>query len=140
LMTERVYAAQHDRLFSKIPFKKSKNGRPSPQSSPSGRGRREAAGEGEVTKPPVKASDWCVGEPLAFVIEAAGKRIYIDSGGVPGVPPDRRIRGVNLAILGMALPDSRQRFAEAVNQLRPRYVLPSHQDDMFAPIHRGFTF
>ena len=138
--TVRVFAAQHDRLFGKVPFEKCNNGRPSPQSSPSGRGRREAAGEGEVTKPPVKASDWCVGEPLAFVIEAAGKRIYIDSGGVPGAPPDSRTRDVDLAILGVALPDSRERFAEAVRQLRPRYILPSHQDDMFAPVDRGFVF
>ena len=136
--TVRVLAAQHDRLFGKVPFEC--NSRPSPQSSPSGRGGRGALGKSESASQPVKVSDWCVGEPLAFVIEAAGKRIYIDSGGVPGVPLDRRIRGVNLAILGMALPDSRQRFAEAVNQLRPRYVLPSHQDDMFAPIDRGFTF
>jgi hypothetical protein len=91
-------------------------------------------------KPPVKASDWCVGEPLAFVIEAADKRIYIDSGGVPGAPPDPRIKDVDLAILGVALPDSRERFAEAVRQLRPRYILPGHQDDMFAPVDREFVF
>jgi len=136
--TIRAFAAQHDRLFGKVPFEC--NSRPSPQSSPSGRRGRGALGKSESASQPVKVSDWCVGEPLAFVIEAAGKRIYIDSGGVPGVPPDRRIRGVDLAILGTALPDSRQRFAEAVNQLRPRYVLPSHQDDMFAPVSRGFTF
>jgi hypothetical protein len=93
-----------------------------------------------LTKQPVKASDWCVGEPLAFVIEAAGKRIYIDSGGVPGAPPNPRVGHVDLAILGVALPDSRERFAEAVNRLRPRYIFPSHQDDMFAPADRGFTF
>ena len=91
-------------------------------------------------KPPTKASDWSVGEPLAFVIEAAGKRIYVDSGGVPGAPLDPRIRDVDLAILGVALPDSRNRFAEAVEQLRPHYILRSHQDDMFAPVSRGFTF
>jgi L-ascorbate metabolism protein UlaG (beta-lactamase superfamily) len=139
--TIRVLAAQHDRLFGKVPFDKCKNEGPSPQSSPSGIGSREAAGEGEtLAKRPVKASDWCVGESLAFVIEAAGKRIYIDSGGVPGAPPDRRIKDVDLAILGVALPDSRDRFAEAIKQLRPRYILPSHQDDMFAPLSRGFTF
>jgi len=118
--TIRVFAAQHDRLFGKVPFDKC---------------------EGKISsKSPVKASDWCVGEPLAFVIEAAGKRIYIDSGGVPGAPPDPRIKDVDLAILGVALPDSRERFAEAVTQLRPRYILPSHQDDMFAPVDRGFSF
>jgi L-ascorbate metabolism protein UlaG (beta-lactamase superfamily) len=134
--TIRVYVAQHDRLFGKVPFNKCNSN----QSSPSARGRREAAGEGDVTKPPVKVSDWCLGEPLAFLIEAAGKRIYIDSGGVPGAPPNARIKDVDLAILGVALPDSRDRFAEAVRKLRPHYVLPSHQDDMFAPVDRGFTF
>jgi len=116
--TVRVLAAQHDRLLGKVPF------------------------EGKVNsaKPPIKASDWSVGEPLAFVIENGGKRIYIDSGGVPGAPLDPRIKDVDLAILGMALPDSRHRFGEVVKQLRPRYVFPSHQDDMFAPIDRGFTF
>ena len=89
---------------------------------------------------PIKSSDWCVGEPLAFVIEAARKRIYIDSGGVPGLLPPTQIEGVDLAILGVALPDSRDRFAEVVRHLRPRYTFPSHQDDMFAPVSRGFVF
>jgi L-ascorbate metabolism protein UlaG (beta-lactamase superfamily) len=124
----RVFAAQHDRLFGKVPFAKCN------------RGRRRASGEIERVPWPIKVSDWCVGEPLGFVIEAAGKRIYIDSGGVPGVPPDARAKDVDLAILGVALPDSRERFAEAVKQLRPRYILPSHQDDMFAPVSRGFRF
>jgi L-ascorbate metabolism protein UlaG (beta-lactamase superfamily) len=115
--TLRVFAAQHDHVFGKIPF----NGKPK-------------------SSRPVKASDWTLGEPLAFVIEAAGKRIYIDSGGVPGSAPDARIKDVDLAILGVALPDSRERFGEAVRQLRPRYIFPSHQDDMFAPFDRGFVF
>jgi L-ascorbate metabolism protein UlaG (beta-lactamase superfamily) len=115
--TIRVFAAQHDRLFGKIPF----------------------AGRSTPSKP-VKASDWVVGEPLAFEIEAAGKRIYIDSGGVPGAPLDPRIKDVDLAILGVALPDSRARFGEAIRELRPRYIFPSHQDNMFAPFDRGFAF
>jgi hypothetical protein len=116
--TIRVLAARHDRLFGKVPF----NGKaPSPQE-------------------PLKAADWIVGEPLAFLIQAAGKRIYIDSGGVPGAPPDARIRNIDLAILGVALPDSRQRFVEAARQLRPHFILPSRQDDMFAPLDREFVF
>jgi hypothetical protein len=91
-----------------------------------------------ITSKPLKVSDWIVGEPLAFLIQAARKRIYIDSGGVPGAPPHARIRNVDLAILGVALPDSRERFAEAVRQLRPHFILPSHQDDMFAPPDREF--
>jgi L-ascorbate metabolism protein UlaG (beta-lactamase superfamily) len=116
--TIRVFAAQHDHIFGKVPFQCG----------------------AKLASKPAKASDWCVGEPLAFVVEAAGKRIYIDSGGVPGAPPDARIKDVDLAILGVALPDSRERFAEAVRQLQPRFVFPSHQDDMFAPFDRGFVF
>lgn len=116
--TIRVFAAQHDRLFGKVPFQ-------------CGR---------ELASKPTTASDWCVGEPLAFVIEAAGKKIYVDSGGVPGARPDARIHDVDLAILGVALPDSRERFAEAVRQLRPRFIFPSHQDNMFAAFDHGFVF
>ncbi|MEY2546593.1 MAG: hypothetical protein QOG48_1710 [Verrucomicrobiota bacterium] len=116
--TIRVFAAQHDRLFGKIPFQ----------------------GNAKAPRPPVKASDYGVGEPLAFVIEADGKRIYIDSGGMPGSSPASRMEHVDLAILGVALLDSRKRFAEIVRQLQPRYILPSHQDDMFAPLNRGFHF
>ena len=114
----RVLPARHDRLFGKVPFE----------------------GKAAPSRPPVKASDWGVGEPLAFVVEAAGKRIYIDSGGVPGSPPDAAVGHVDLAILGAALPDSRQRFPEVVRQLQPRYTLPSHQDDFLGPLDRGFVF
>ncbi len=144
--TIRVFAAEHDRLFGKVPFNKCINDRPSPRSSQRSaqsrsRGSREAAGEGEVlTKRPVKASDWCVGEPFAFVIEAAGKRIYVDSGGVPDSALDAAVGHVDLAIVGVALPDSRKRFAKMIKQLQPRYIFPSHQDDMFAPLNRGFVF
>jgi len=134
--TIRVLNAQHDRLFGKVPFERCPRGEPS---------------QGEMPlKRPVKVSDWCVGEPLAFVIEAAGKRIYIDSGGVPGTPPSVELGHVrhgefvrwriDLAILGVALPDSRVRFAEVVRQLEPRYIFPSHEDDMFAPFAHGFHF
>jgi L-ascorbate metabolism protein UlaG (beta-lactamase superfamily) len=116
----RVVSAAHDRIIG---------------SSPPFRGVVTTA-----SQPPAKPSDWKLGEPLAFVIEAAGKRIYIDSGGVSGHAPDTTIGPVDLAILGVALPDSRRRFAEAVLALRPRYILPSHQDDFFAPLSRRFTF
>jgi L-ascorbate metabolism protein UlaG (beta-lactamase superfamily) len=134
--TIRVLKAQHDRLFGKVPFERCPRGAP---------------GQGELPlRRPIKVSDWCVGEPLAFLIEAAGKRIYVDSGGVPGTPPIVELGHVHqsefvpwhidLAILGMALPDSRARFAEVVKQLGPRYIFPSHEDDMFAPFARGFHF
>jgi L-ascorbate metabolism protein UlaG (beta-lactamase superfamily) len=149
--TIRVLAAKHDRLFGKVPFDDCSNHRSSTspsvalqrdrQSSSLGRGGREAPGVGKTfSMQPIKASDWCTGEPLGFVIEAAGKRIYVDSGGIPGRPPDPAVGHVDLAILGAALPDSRQRFAEVVRQLQPRYILPSHQDDFFGPVDRGFVF
>ena len=112
----RVLPATHDRLFGKVPFDR-------PQSQ---------AG------PPQRAADWICGEPLAFLIEVNGQRIYIDSGGTPAQSPPNE--GVDLAILGMALPDSRARLAAALARLQPRYLLPSHQDDFFRPLSAGFQF
>src|SRR5438093_692969 len=112
----RVLSATHDRLFGKVPFDR-----------PGWRAGR-----------PQRAADWICGEPLAFLIEVNGQRIYIDSGGTPTqLPPNKR---VDLAILGMALPDSRARLAVALARLQPRYVLPSHQDDFFRPLSAGFQF
>jgi L-ascorbate metabolism protein UlaG (beta-lactamase superfamily) len=112
----RVLSATHDRLFGKVPFDRAHSGASSPQ----------------------HAADWICGEPLAFLIEVNGQRIYIDSGGTTAqLPPDER---VDLAIVGMALPDSRARLAGALAQLQPRYVLPSHQDDFFRPLSAGFQF
>jgi len=111
-----VLPATHDRLFGKVPFDQTGS----------------QAGE------PKRAADWICGEPLAFLIEVNGQHIYIDSGGTPAqLPPNER---VDLAILGMALPDSRARLAAALACLRPRYVLPSHQDDFFRPLSAGFQF
>jgi L-ascorbate metabolism protein UlaG (beta-lactamase superfamily) len=112
----RVLPATHDRLFGQVPFD-----RLAPQAGV-----------------PRRAADWVCGEPLAFLIEVNGQRIYIDSGGTPTqLPPNER---VDLAILGMALPDSRARLAAALERLQPRYILPSHQDDFFRPLSAGFQF
>jgi L-ascorbate metabolism protein UlaG (beta-lactamase superfamily) len=122
----RVLSATHDRLFGKVPFD-----RPISRAGLAG----EAAGK---TEPPQRAADWVCGEPLAFLIEVNGQRIYIDSGGTPAqLPPNEH---VDLAILGVALPDSRERLSEALSRLQPRYVLPSHQDDFFRPLSAGFQF
>jgi len=112
----RVVAATHDRLFGKVPFDQT----------------------GSRAEPPQRAADWICGEPLAFLIEVNGQRIYIDSGGTPTqLPPNER---VDLAILGMALPDSRARLHAALERLHPRYILPSHQDNFFRPLSAGFQF
>ena len=111
----RVLPATHDRLFGKVPFD------------------RQAS-----QKPPQRAADWICGEPLAFLIEVNGQRVYIDSGGTQAqLPPNER---VDLAILGVALPDSRAQLRVALERLQPRYILPSHQDDFFRPLSVGFHF
>jgi hypothetical protein len=113
----RVLAATHDRLFGKVPFDQS---------------------EPRTSGPPQRPADWICGEPLAFLIEINNQRIYIDSGGtLAQLPPHEK---VDLAILGMALPDSRVRLPAALQHLQPRYVLPSHQDNFFLPLNKGFQF
>ena len=83
-------------------------------------------------------SDWICGEPLAFLIEVNGQRIYIDSGGtLAQLPPDEH---VDLAIFGVALPDSRERLHAALERLHPRFILPSHQDNFFRPLSAEFQF
>jgi L-ascorbate metabolism protein UlaG (beta-lactamase superfamily) len=89
---------------------------------------------------PTRASQWVCGEPLAFLIEIGSERIYIDSGGTPRVLPPANLGRVDLAILGVALPDSRNRLAPALKRLHPRLFLPSHQDNFFRPLDRGFHF
>ena len=42
--------------------------------------------------------------------------------------------------MGVALPDSRARLAEALRRLKPDVFLPSHQDDFFAPLEAGFRY
>jgi L-ascorbate metabolism protein UlaG (beta-lactamase superfamily) len=127
----RVLSATHDRLFGKVPFD-----RPPSQA---GLSAEAAAKAGSAKRaPPQRAADWICGEPFAFLIEVNGQRIYIDSGGTPTqLPPNER---VDLAILGMALPDSRARLHAALERLHPRYILPSHQDDFFRPLSAGFQF
>jgi L-ascorbate metabolism protein UlaG (beta-lactamase superfamily) len=112
----RVLPATHDRLFGKVPYDQMRSQSQAPQ----------------------RAADWICGEPLAFLIEVNGQRIYIDSGGTEAqLPPNEH---VDLAILGVALPDSRERLHVALERLQPRYVLPSHQDDFFRPLSAGFQF
>jgi L-ascorbate metabolism protein UlaG (beta-lactamase superfamily) len=114
-----VLPAAHDRIFGWVPFR------------------------GTITQPgtcPEKASDWRLGEPMALLMEANGKRIYVDSGGTLKVLPPSQVGPVDLAILGVALPDSRKRLRATIERLRPKYVLPSHQDDFFSPVERGFVF
>lgn len=113
-----VLPAKHDRVLGITPF---------------------ARKLGANRTAPRRASDWLLGEPFAYVIDTAGQRVYVDSGGTPGGARQHAGR-VDLAILGVALPDSRRRLPETLRALRPRYVLPSHQDNFFRPFDRGFTF
>ena len=112
----RVFSVQHDRILGQVPYDRPLR-----------------------VLPPRRVADWICGEPLAFLIEMGGQRIYIESGGRPGTLPS--IEGpIDLAILGVALPDARARFPKIVEALQPRYVLPSHQDDFFRPLDCGFRF
>jgi L-ascorbate metabolism protein UlaG (beta-lactamase superfamily) len=112
-----VLPAQHDRLFGAVPF------------------------DGPLQRlPPQKIDDWVTGEPLAFLIEMGGKRIFINSGGRPNDVVSADWRPVDLAIVGVAARDSIRAVPPILAQLRPRYFLPSHQDDFFRPLERGFVF
>ncbi len=116
----QVLPAVHDLIFGVMPFP----------------GVRASVPQ----RAPVRPSDWVCGEPLAFLVQIGGKRIYVDSGGTPAELPPTEVGPVDLAILGVSLPDSRKRLVPALRRLRPRYVLPSHQDDFFRPLSDGFRF
>lgn len=113
-----VLDAKHDTIFGKVPY-------PGKITSP-------------METPPDRPKDWLLGTPLAYLVEIEGKRIYVESGGIPGSVPS--VKNVDLAIVGTAVSDSQKRFASAVRQLNPRYVLPSHQDNFFQPLENGFQF
>jgi L-ascorbate metabolism protein UlaG (beta-lactamase superfamily) len=112
-----VLPANHDRVFGTTPF-------PGPAKN----------------FPPRQIDDWVLAEPLAFVIEMGGKRIFVNSGGRGDKPVQLRTKPVDLAIVGVASPDAVAAFSGTIAQLSPRYILPSHQDDFFRPLRRGFRF
>lgn len=118
-LTIHVLEARHDRILCCVPLP----------------GRLEAP-----PAAPRRYRHWKMGVPLAFLIELNGQRIYVDSGGHKDAPPDTNGRTVDLAILGVALSDSRNRVAPVLELLRPRYFLPSHQDNFFKPLEEGFSF
>jgi hypothetical protein len=75
-------------------------------------------------------------EDLSFTPPKTGVRItYLGTNGYLLQSRNSALL-IDLAILGVALPDSRRYFIQALEQLRPRYVLPSHQDDFFSPLTR----
>ncbi|MEP2777007.1 MAG: MBL fold metallo-hydrolase [Luteolibacter sp.] len=114
----RVLASEHDRIFGCLPF--------------------PGVVDHEMEAPPAGVRDWVMGEPLAYLIEIEGHRIYIESGGAPGQIP--AVKDVDIAIVGVAVKGSQQRYPDAVRQLNPRYVIPSHQDNFFTPMDSGFRF
>jgi len=116
--TISVLEAKHDTVFGMTPY-------PGKITEP-------------MSAPPDRPKDWLLGTPLAYLIEMEGKRIYVESGGVPGFLPP--VKDVDLAIVGTAVPDSQSRYPGAVRKLNSRYVLPSHQDNFFLPLENGFQF
>jgi L-ascorbate metabolism protein UlaG (beta-lactamase superfamily) len=112
-----VLPAAHDRIFGVTPF----NGPPR-------------------HLPPRKINDWVLGDPLAFLVEIGGKRIFVVSGGREDRPIAFNSAPVDLAIVGVASPDAVAAFPQIVDQLKPRYILPSHQDNFFRPLRDGFAF
>ena len=64
----RAFTVTHDRVFSIVPF----------------------AGEPRGSSPPRRAADWVCGEPLAYLIEIAGERIFIDSRRTPACCRQRK--------------------------------------------------
>jgi L-ascorbate metabolism protein UlaG (beta-lactamase superfamily) len=115
----RVLPAAHDRVLGSVPY-------PGVLT--------------DIPSPPRQPSQWVCGEPLAFLIDMGGRRIYIDSGGMPAVLPPANVGPVDLAIAGVAVGDGRARLGPLLDGLRPRYFLPSHQDDFFRPLEAGFHF
>ncbi|HEY2139676.1 MAG TPA: MBL fold metallo-hydrolase [Chthoniobacterales bacterium] len=112
-----VLPAAHDRIFGITPF----NGPPR-------------------HLPPRKIDDWVLGDPLAFLIEMGNQRIFVVSGGRADTPIVLKIAPVDLAIVGVASPDAVAAFPQIIEQVKPRYVLPSHQDNFFRPLQKGFAF
>ncbi|HMJ05211.1 MAG TPA: MBL fold metallo-hydrolase [Chthoniobacterales bacterium] len=112
-----VLPASHDRVFGSTPF-------PGPVKN----------------LPPRQIDDWVLAEPLAFMIEMGGKRIFINSGGRADRPVESKTARVDLAIVGVASPDAIAAFSGTIAQLKPRYILPSHQDNFFRPLQSGFGF
>ena len=113
----RVLPASHDRIFGVTPFK----------------------GPAKHL-PPRKIDHWVLGDPLAYLVEIGGKRIFINSGGRGDKPLTLQAAPVDLAIVGVACPDAIEAFSPTIAQLKPRYILPSHQDDFFRPLRHGFVF
>jgi L-ascorbate metabolism protein UlaG (beta-lactamase superfamily) len=113
----RVLRATHDRVLGKVPF------------------------EGPAKHyPPTNMDDWICGEPLSYLIEIGGKRIYLAAGSVASDRPDAGLGHIDLAIQGAASPDALAAWPRTLARLQPKRVLPSHMDDFFQPLDRGFRF
>jgi L-ascorbate metabolism protein UlaG (beta-lactamase superfamily) len=115
--TVHVLRASHDKVFGKVPF------------------------EGPAKHyPPTHVDDWVLGEPLAFLLQIGGKRIYIASGSAGWDRPDAGLGRIDLAIQGAATPDALAAWPAVLRTLKPVRVLPSHMDNFFQPLDRGFSF
>lgn len=118
----RVYPlpATHDRILGKIPF--------------------EGTLDGPPKRPPATVADWKCGEPLAFLVEIGGQRIFMKSGALRHDAAPANLGRIDLAIHGVATPDARVAYGRSIENLRPRFILPSHQDNFFRPVDKPFVF
>ena len=116
--TVHVFPTVHDRIFGVMPFP----------------GVRAAV----PLSPPQRPSDWVCGEPLAFLIELDAKRIYVDAGGTLAALPPTTDGPVDLAILGVYLPESRKGFCLRFADFSRVTFFPAIRM-IFPPLNRGLS-
>ena len=115
-----VFPAVHDRIFGVMPF-------PGVQAA-------------VPLRPPRRPSDWVCGEPLAFLIELDAKRIWVDAGGTVAALPPTTVGPVDLAILGVSLPESRKRVLPRFAGSSRATFFPAIRMIFFRPLTDGFHF
>jgi L-ascorbate metabolism protein UlaG (beta-lactamase superfamily) len=115
--TVQVLRASHDRVLGEVPF-------PGPARH----------------SPPTHVDDWICGETLAYIVEMGGQRIYLAAGSKAHDAPPPGLGHIDLAIQGLATPDAQAALPGILARLQPEYLLPSHMDNFFRPLERGFSF
>ncbi len=114
------YLTDHGRVGSKVPW---------PGTRP------------EEPKSTDHITDWLLGEPMGYLVEMGGKRIFINSGGKETCKlPPPSFAPVDLGIIGVPSKDCVTLFTPTVERIKPGIVIPSHQDNFGRPLSKGFKF